>query len=103
MKTNIPTIDDISKLLSEFVDSVRADDKTQYERTIQVLKSKYELSPEEEAAIRIALSHVELLVKHSKESFNLSNLLYVERDIVFWLIAGDWDILNRRILSGENS
>ena len=95
------TTDQVVSFLADFMNGVQADDTKIYEQTVQAMKSAYDLDAAQEVAIRVALTHLELMAQHVTPDFDLKGFVGLECNVIFWIIAGDYDILNRRILSGD--
>ena len=95
------TTDQVAALLADFMNGVQAGDTKIYEQTVQAMKSAYDLDAAQETAVRVALTHLELMAQHATPDFDLKGFVGLECNVIFWIIAGDYDILNRRILSGD--
>ena len=100
MKIENMTTDMVAGILADFMNGVMSGNENAYEQAVRRSKAEFELTAEREAAVRITLTHLEMMTQHCNEDFDLKGFVGLEVNVLFWTIAGDWDILNRRILAG---
>lgn len=97
MKTKEQIQEIVAGIMADFMNNF--DEPWQYENTVNDFAFKFNLSEEQEASIRIALSHLEQLALYCTEDFNLSGFVGLECDIITSVIARDWSDINNNILS----
>ena len=99
MKKNIKKVEELADVMADFMNGVMGGEKSAFEKAISTLKHRYELNKEQEAMVRISLTGLEQLANHADDDFNLDGFVGLNCNVLFWVIAGDYDIINRRVLA----
>lgn len=99
MAKNITKVKELADVMADFMNGVTSGEKGAYENAISTLKHRYELNKEQEAMVRISLTGLEQLANHADDDFNLDGFVGLSCNVLFWVIAGDYDIINRRVLT----
>ena len=99
MKKNIKKVEELADVMADFMNGVMNGEKGAFENAISALKHRYELNKEQEAMVRISLTGLEQLANHADDDFNLDGFVGLNCNVLFWVIAGDYDIINRRVLA----
>lgn len=99
MKKDIEKVEELADVMADFMNGVMNGEKGAFENAISTLKHRYELNKEQEAAVRISLIGLEQLANHANGDFNLDGFVGLNCNVLFWVIAGDYDIINRRVLA----
>ena len=98
MKQILLDSDFVYGIMTDFMNGVTSDDENAFETAVQAFRKRYELKPEQEVMIRIALTHLEQLANHSDKDFNLTGFVGLECNIIKWIICEDYDHLNKNVL-----
>lgn len=99
MKQILLSNDKLAEVMADFMNGVMGKSKTAYETAVGTLKSHYGLKPEQEAMVRIALTHLEMMAPHvDEEKFDLRGFVALNLNILSWIIAEDYDHLNKSVL-----
>lgn len=99
MAKKIERVEEVCGVMADFMNGVMNGKKGAFENAVGTLKQTYGLKPEQEAMVRITLTHLEQLANHADEDFNLDGFVGMNCNVMFWVIAGDYDIINRRVLA----
>ena len=99
MAKNIKKVEELADVMADFMNGVMSGEKGAYEKAISTLKHRYELNKEQEAMVRISLTGLEQLANHADDDFDLKGFVGLNCNVLFWVIAGDYDIINRRVLA----
>ena len=99
MEKNINKVEELADVMADFMNGVMNGEKGAFEKAISTLKHRYELSKEQEAMVRISLTGVEQMANHADDDFDLDGFVGLNCNVLFWVIAGDYDIINRRVLA----
>lgn len=99
MKKNIKKVEELADVMADFMNGVMGGEKGAFENAISTLKHRYELNKEQEAMVRISLAGLEQLANHADDDFNLDGFVGLNCNVLFWVIAGDYNIINRRVLA----
>jgi hypothetical protein len=99
MAKDIKKVEELADVMADFMNGVTSGEKGAFENAISTLKHRYELSKEQEAMVRISLIGLEQLTNHADDGFNLDGFVGLNCNVLFWVIAGDYDIINRRVLA----
>ena len=100
MKQN-ELLDKMSGIIADFMNGVTTGNETAYEDAVTAIKNEWNIEPEQEACVRIALTHLELMALNCKKSFNLPGFVGLEINILMQVVIADWHALNTSTLSGE--
>ena len=98
MAKEIFKVEEVAEVMADFMNGVMNGEKGAYENAVGTLKTRYELSEEQETMVRIALSHLEMLAPHVSDDFDLKGFVGLECNVLFHVIGEDFGILNRRVL-----
>jgi len=99
MTKNIKKVEELADVIADFMNGVSNGEKGAFEKAISTLKHRYELNKEQEAMLRISLTGLEQMANHVDDNFNLKGFVGLNCNVLFWVIAGDYDIINRRVLA----
>lgn len=99
MKKNIKKVEELADVMADFMNGVMGGEKGAFEKAVSTLKHRYELNKEQEAILRISLTGLEQLANHADDDFDLKGFVGLNCNVLFWVIAGDYDIINRRVLA----
>ena len=99
MAKDIKKVEELAGVMADFMNGVMSGEKGAFENAISTLKHRYELNKEQEAMLRISLTGVEQLANHADDDFDLKGFVGLNCNVLFWVIAGDYDIINRRVLA----
>jgi hypothetical protein len=99
MKKDIEKVEELADVMADFMNGVMSGEKGVFEKAISTLKHRYELSKEQEVMVRISLIGLEQLANHADDDFDLDGFVGLNCNMLFWVIAGDYDIINRRVLA----
>ena len=99
MAKNIKKVEELADVMADFMNGVMNGERGAFEKAISTLKHRYELNKEQEAMVRISLTGLEQLANHADDDFDLKGFVGLNCNVLFWVIAGDYDIINRRVLA----
>ena len=98
MAKEIKKVEELADVMADFMNGVMSGKKGTFENAISTLKHRYELNKEQEAMVRISLTGLEQLANHADDDFNLDGFVGLSCNVLLWVIAGDYDIINHRVL-----
>lgn len=93
-------LNEIAGIMADFMNGVSQNVSSAYRNAMEAFEN-YCLSTEQEAAIRIVLTHLETLARNCDEDFNLPGVVGLECNIIEQIIDGRWHELNHYTL-GED-
>lgn len=99
MAKDIKKVEELADVMADFMNGVTNGERGAYENAISTLKHRYELNKEQEVMVRISLTGLEQLANHVDDNFNMDGFVGMNCNVLFWVIAGDYDIINRRVLA----
>lgn len=97
MAKNINKAEELADVMADFMNGVMSGENGAFENAISTLKHRYELNKEQEAMVRISLTGLEQLASHADDDFDLKGFVGLNFNVLSWVIAGDYDIINRRM------
>ena len=99
MAKDIEKVEELADVMADFMNGVMDGEKGTFENAISTLKHRYELNKEQEAMVRISLTGLEQLTNHASDDFDVDGFVGLNCNVLFWVIAGDYDIINHRVLA----
>ena len=102
MAKEIKRVEELTDVMMDFLNGVVGHNTDVCSDTIKTLKDRYELTEEQEAAVRIVLFYLEQLALVPGEE-KAHYIVGVSTNLLFHVIAGDYGIINRRVLGDIKS
>lgn len=97
MAKEIKRVEELTDVMMDFLNGVVEHNTDVYSDAIKTLKDRYELTEEQEAAVRIVLFYLEQFALVPGEE-KANYIVGVSTNLLFHVIAGDYGIINRRVL-----
>jgi hypothetical protein len=102
MEENQKTLNEVAWIVADFMNEIQEyGGNNPYEDAVIRLILKYDLSPEQESMVRIALSHLELLACNMEDEEALKCFVGLECNVLVCVVKGEYEDLNRRVLKDK--
>ena len=88
---------EVSKHLANFMNGVMAGDKQIVNTTTEAMKKQFVLTIEQEAAVKIAFTHLELLACQMQDIEALKHFVGVEINMLTDVVLQNWNALVKRL------
>lgn len=92
------TMELVCGIVADFMNNVTDGDPFAYEKAIHTFKNSIELDDAQECMVRNTLFNLELLANNVDDEEGLKGIVGMEANILFWSVAGDWEIIIKRTL-----
>jgi len=102
MKKKQETLNEVAGIMADFMNEIQEyGGNNAYEDAVLRLILKYDLSPEQESMVRIALSNLELLACNMEDEEVLKHFVGLECNVIVCVVNGEYEEINRRVLKDK--
>lgn len=97
------TMDKVAGIMADFMNNVTSGQEYSFEKVMDAFKKEFEMTDEQEAMVRSSLFHLETIAQNCEEGFDLKGFVGLECNVIFWTLAGDWNIIITRTLGNSEN
>ena len=96
------TLNEVAGIMADFMNEIQEyGGNNAYENAVLRMVLKYDLSSEQEAMVRIALCHLELLACNMKDQETLKRFVGLQCNVIVCVVNGEYEEINRRVLKDK--
>ena len=96
------TMEFVAGIVANFLNAVNEGEQFAYENAVHTFKNSTELNDEQEAMLRNALYHLEIMENNIPDVETMKPIVACECHIIFWTLAADWHCINTRTLGDSD-